>query len=418
MSAPRDTHDNNPTSDANEDLRRLRAERDRFLAFAFCGNDLILELDAEGRVAFAAGAADDLLGCAAEDLVGRPFLSLVALPDRRAACALLMRAAGGQRFQDQPTAFAGEGRPARAALLTGFALPQLERRTFLALRRPAPAAKPDGAPDIASSVAQVAAARRMIADRAFQVAYQPVFLLDDRNEHHLEALLRPPPDAFPGLGTAEVVAQCEANGLIPDLDLAMFRMVIDQLYHASANGMPYPAAVNISGLSLVDDRFRRELDALLQPRRALPTWLIVEINGVDKIDDLPLVNEFVQNLRCRGYRVGIGDFGAMGAAFEHLVMLDVDLVKIDSRMLRNPEHVGKRRALVRAINALCGALKVMTVATHIEEADTLSALVDLGVRLGQGHALAEPMLDVDMLSAKSMREIRWRRRTAQEVEAA
>ena len=56
-------------------LRRL-AERERFLAFAFTAADILLEVDAERRIVFAAGAAVKFrLGVPAEALLGRIWLA-------------------------------------------------------------------------------------------------------------------------------------------------------------------------------------------------------------------------------------------------------------------------------------------------------------------------------------------------------
>ena len=63
-------------------LRRL-AERERFLAFAFTAADILLEVDAERRIVFAAGAAVKFrLGVPAEALLGRGAETLVAAADR------------------------------------------------------------------------------------------------------------------------------------------------------------------------------------------------------------------------------------------------------------------------------------------------------------------------------------------------
>ena len=63
-------------------VESLRRERDRFVALAFCAADLLLEINAEGRINFAAGATQSLVGKPPERLNGTPFLDLVAEEDR------------------------------------------------------------------------------------------------------------------------------------------------------------------------------------------------------------------------------------------------------------------------------------------------------------------------------------------------
>src|SRR5689334_17290222 len=78
----------------------LRAERDRFVALAFCASDILIELDAALRVIYVAGATVGTLGAAPQTLVGRSFLDLVAEPDRDWAKGLLAAAVGGERIRD------------------------------------------------------------------------------------------------------------------------------------------------------------------------------------------------------------------------------------------------------------------------------------------------------------------------------
>ncbi len=77
---------------------RIRVQRDRFLAFAFAGGDLLVELDGDGRVVFATGAAERVCGRAPEGLAGAGFLDLVHADDRTMAAEALRRLHGGGRF--------------------------------------------------------------------------------------------------------------------------------------------------------------------------------------------------------------------------------------------------------------------------------------------------------------------------------
>ena len=64
--------------------RQLRADRNRFVAFALAGGSLLLELDATGRLKSALGAVSNLTGRAPEELIGRPAHELFA-PEHHAA---------------------------------------------------------------------------------------------------------------------------------------------------------------------------------------------------------------------------------------------------------------------------------------------------------------------------------------------
>ena len=60
----------------------LRTEKERFVAFSFAAADLLIELDKDGSVIFASGAAKGLTGLDMNDLEGAIFLDLVTEQDR------------------------------------------------------------------------------------------------------------------------------------------------------------------------------------------------------------------------------------------------------------------------------------------------------------------------------------------------
>lgn len=72
--------------------------RDRFVAFAFAAADAVLEVTAQGRIAYAAGAIESMTRRTADGLIGRPFSALVAAGDRKRTAAFLTGVGPGGRL--------------------------------------------------------------------------------------------------------------------------------------------------------------------------------------------------------------------------------------------------------------------------------------------------------------------------------
>src|SRR3546814_9319304 len=77
----------------------MRAERDRFVAFAFSAADLMLEIAGDGSVLFVSGAARLLTGEDSDRLTGRQFSSLIDEADRHFILHLLDRLTLGGRIE-------------------------------------------------------------------------------------------------------------------------------------------------------------------------------------------------------------------------------------------------------------------------------------------------------------------------------
>jgi PAS domain S-box-containing protein len=112
----------------------MRAERDRFVAFAFSAADLMLEVAAEGAVTFASGAARLITGCDADALIGRNFASLVADPDRHFIVNLLAGLPVGGRIDPVTVQLLRvDGSAGPVCVLGGCCLPRQEGRYYLTL---------------------------------------------------------------------------------------------------------------------------------------------------------------------------------------------------------------------------------------------------------------------------------------------
>lgn len=122
-------HPANPRADES-----LRAERDRFVALAFCASDILFELDQDMTVAFAAGATAVLLGSAPEALVGRQFLDLVAVEDREWIGQALRSTGAGERIRNLSVRLNGERGETPPLTIVGYQVPDMGHRYYLSLQ--------------------------------------------------------------------------------------------------------------------------------------------------------------------------------------------------------------------------------------------------------------------------------------------
>jgi EAL domain-containing protein (putative c-di-GMP-specific phosphodiesterase class I) len=121
----------------------MRTERDRFAALAFCWADILLELNGDTVVVYAAGASRALIGRDARELVGKSLHNIVVPQDRRRLEGLLSVARNRGRIENQSVRLRGKKGPTPPLALTGFRLDDLNGHYFLALRTSLMARKDD-----------------------------------------------------------------------------------------------------------------------------------------------------------------------------------------------------------------------------------------------------------------------------------
>jgi Amt family ammonium transporter len=74
----------------------------------------------------------------------------------------------------------------------------------------------------------------------------------------------------------------------------------------------------------------------------------------------------------------------------YLKTLPVDFLKIDGQFIANVASDPVDRSMVEAITQVGRALRILTVAEHVETPEVLSVLERIGVDFAQGFHIAEP----------------------------
>lgn len=112
----------------------LRAERDRFVAFAFCAADVLVEVDGDMTIVYAAGASAALLGGSSEEVTGTKFTALVDAHDIPMVDEFVWSLRQGRRVA--PVAIKLRGRTSQGmhCSLAGYHLPEVASAFFFAIR--------------------------------------------------------------------------------------------------------------------------------------------------------------------------------------------------------------------------------------------------------------------------------------------
>jgi EAL domain-containing protein (putative c-di-GMP-specific phosphodiesterase class I) len=156
-----------------------------------------------------------------------------------------------------------------------------------------------------------------------------------------------------------------------------------------AAGSPaFQLALNLSGMSFGDRDFLEFVLARIDP--VVARGLCFEISESALLKSMTEALEFMQELRQRGCRFALADFGGDLSSFRYLRTLPVDFLKLHdrctSRVLSDPLD----RCLVEAISRASRALGIATVAEKVESAAVFAELQRLEVQFAQGMYIAPP----------------------------
>lgn len=143
---------------------KLKAQRDRFIAFAFAGADLLLEVDGNDVIAYSAGAGEAVYGLADADLFGKKLADFVYPKDRKRYDDAVQRLRNCGRLDHTPVALVGPSGGITRMRLAGIRLPQFPKSYHLVLSR-IPAMTAPGPDRIAGEVDHKAQFIEMVRSR-------------------------------------------------------------------------------------------------------------------------------------------------------------------------------------------------------------------------------------------------------------
>ncbi len=150
-------------------------------------------------------------------------------------------------------------------------------------------------------------------------------------------------------------------------------------------------AINLSGDSLNDDSFPDFVRKQFSLSRVPANRFCFEITETAAIQNIDHVTQVITEIRKKGSRFALDDFGIGLSSFDYLKTLPVDYVKIDGRFVRDMVENAVDHAMVSAINEVGHVMGIETIAEFAHNEAVLERLTALGVDYAQGYAIGAPI---------------------------
>ncbi|HEX6004150.1 MAG TPA: EAL domain-containing protein, partial [Burkholderiales bacterium] len=219
---------------------------------------------------------------------------------------------------------------------------------------------------------------------------QPVVRLADQKPVHHEILVRIRDDDGRYILPAHFIEVAESLGLVQEIDLCVVQKLIEFMRRQHQFGKRLRYFVNLSRVSISDQRWIKRFVALLRESRADPSQLVFEITETAAMSEIDVTLTFIRQLKDMGCRFALDDFGAGFSSFYYLKRFEVDYLKIDGSFIRDLAVDEGSRIFVRALNDVARGLSKQVIAEWVETPEVLKTLSDMGAQYGQGYLFQRP----------------------------
>ncbi len=202
-----------------------------------------------------------------------------------------------------------------------------------------------------------------------------------------EVLVRPlsPSDGTPG----QFIDRLYAERPVVETDLEILERAVGWLQRRTR---PTRINVNVHPASLTNHLFFRRAMKCQRDAARNEHSLCLELIEFGQCKERVRLIKKAHELRSAGVLIALDDFGTRLNCFDLCAAGIVDILKIDTSVVRGLDRQPNQRAIVESIQTLAKGLGARVIAEGIETRRQLDTLRQLGVNLGQGFYFHRPQL--------------------------
>ena len=182
----------------------------------------------------------------------------------------------------------------------------------------------------------------------------------------------------------EFLPQAQRFGMMPTIDRFMVARGIE-LARAGRR-----VAVNLSADSINDPDTIAAIFEKLRQAGDAAARVSFEITETTALASTEVANRFSSDMSVLGCRLALDDFGTGFGTFTDLRAMALHKLKIDRSFVSGLLGNSQDESVVKAIVGIAREFGLLTTAEGVEDADTRTRLVELGVDRVQGYLIGTP----------------------------
>jgi diguanylate cyclase (GGDEF)-like protein len=229
-----------------------------------------------------------------------------------------------------------------------------------------------------------------IKENNFVLYAQPILELGSDDISHYEILIRMTEGDGELISPGRFLPVAEKFGLSRDIDKWVVSKTLDSLSVSSGESVDHQFAINLSGQSMTDSELLNWLKGNQTLEERNFGRILFEVTETAALSNINSANSFISDLKSRGSKFALDDFGMGFSSFNYLKQLSVDYLKIDGSFIQNLPRDSMNQDLVQSIVEVAHRLKKETIAEFVEDEETLQMVRNYGTDHAQGYHIGRP----------------------------
>jgi EAL domain-containing protein (putative c-di-GMP-specific phosphodiesterase class I) len=184
----------------------------------------------------------------------------------------------------------------------------------------------------------------------------------------------------------------EREKIISYIDFFVFEEVCKLLNTWSNEGTKkMVVSLNFSRISLMESDFVERIENIAKKYNIDKDCLELEVTETSETLDRVRMIEVMNQLKAKGFRISLDDFGCEYSSMDMLLAFDIDVIKIDKSLIDELTISNKNKIIVRHICQMGSDMGIETIAEGVETIDQYNLLKGIGCENIQGYLFGKPM---------------------------
>jgi diguanylate cyclase (GGDEF)-like protein len=225
-----------------------------------------------------------------------------------------------------------------------------------------------------------------LMENRFRLAHLPIASLSGEQLVMYDTVLRLIDAQGDEVAAAEFMPAAFRNRLLRAID----RWVIGASLSFCSKTPLDCAFIKLSAESIIDKTLTEWLAKAVGSSGVSPKQLCFQVSEENATQYLSQTQSLAQQLRSKGHRFAIENFGSGRDSGRILAQTPMDFLKVDGSLMQTIANDTALQEKVRAYVTAASNRKIPVIAERVEDANTMAVLFQLGVGYMQGHYVHEP----------------------------
>ncbi|MGA2024676.1 MAG: EAL domain-containing protein [Steroidobacteraceae bacterium] len=225
-----------------------------------------------------------------------------------------------------------------------------------------------------------------LMENRFRLVQQPIAALAGGDQKIFDVVIRMLDAQGKEVLPSEFLPAAARNDLLKNID----RWVLGASLSYIAKHKPDLLFVRLSRDSALDASLLQWLEQQLRSGLAEPKRLCLQITEEVADNHRHQTIAMIESLRVLGVKFALEHFGAGRDSLALIANLPLDFVKIDGSLMQGLSSSPELQRRVRVLAEAAAKRNIQTVAEHIEDANTMAVVWQLGVHYIQGYFVNAP----------------------------